>query len=77
MDDWDRQAGQHQANRRLGLDRRPANRVRVELDELVVRPVQLHDPGDPDRRMIIGDQVRQLCAFGANTCFSRNRRERR
>jgi hypothetical protein len=39
-----------------------------------VRQVRLHDPVDPDKRMVIGDQVRRRCAFGANTCLSRSRR---
>ena len=59
MDDAQKEAGQHEPHRNLGIDARTADLGVVQLGQLTSKPTQVEDPIDADQNMIMGQHITQ------------------
>ena len=62
MDDAEQEARQHQADRRLRVDPRPANARGVEFRHRLMQPAKVEHPVDAGQHVIVANEVPQRAA---------------
>src|SRR5512134_3010478 len=59
VSDAQQKAREHQSNRHLGVDARPAVTVTVQTSHFLTQPGQIEHPVHPRQKVVVGDQLTQ------------------